>query len=126
LVVEQTQEGTDDQTQTLIDNLVLAAPVTIGLGTPRTSPALPRASRPLTISVPVIRSDGEAQTDAAVSCSFRVGGTKVSARGSFTRGSARCLMKVPPSAARRRLTGSLVVQIDGHPPLARTLAYRIT
>jgi hypothetical protein len=126
LVVEQTQEGTDDQTQTLIDNLTLTAPATIGLGVPSTSPRRPRASRPLTISIPVTRSDGQAQTAATVSCSFREGVTRVAARGTFTNGTARCSMKVPARTGGRRLTGSVVVQVEGRPPLAKTVAYRVT
>jgi hypothetical protein len=125
LVVEQSQEGDGDQSQTVIDNLVLTQPVTIRLGTLRTSPPRPVAGRVFAISIPVLRSDGQAQTGATVSCSFRVGGKRVSSVGRFTNGAARCTTKIPARARGHSLTGSLIVRIEQRKPLARNAAYRI-
>jgi hypothetical protein len=126
LVVEQSQEGDGDQSQTLIDNLVLAPPVTIRLGTLRTSPPRPVAGRVFAISIPVLRSDGQPQTGVTVSCRFRVGGIRVSSVGRLTKATARCTLKIPAHTAARRLTGSLMVTIEQRKPLARNAAYRIT
>jgi hypothetical protein len=126
LVVEQSQEGDADQTQTVIDNLVLAQPVPIRLGTLSTSPPRPVAGRVFAISIPVLRSDGQAQTGVTVSCAFRVGGIRLSSVGRFTNATARCMMKIPARARGGGLTGSLIVKIEQRKPLARNAAYRIT
>jgi hypothetical protein len=126
LVVEQSQEGDGDQSQTVIDNLVLTQPVTIGFGTPRTSPTRPVTGRVFAISIRVVRSDGQAQTGATVSCSFRVGGIPVASVGRFTNAIARCSMKIPARARGRSLRGSVIVNIEQRKHLAKTAAYRIT
>jgi len=104
----------------------------VGLPAPRLSsprlfvkPALPVAGRPFTVQALVRRSDsGETVTSGSVSCTARVGTTRLRARGGFGEGRAQCVVSVPRTAKGKTLRGTLTVRAVGA-SLSRPFSYRI-
>ena len=104
----------------------------VGLPAPRLStqrllvrPAQPIAGRSFTVQALVRRSDsGETVTSGSVSCTARVGTTRLRARGGFGGGRAQCVVSVPRSAKGKTLRGTLTVRAAGA-SLSRPFSYRI-
>jgi hypothetical protein len=105
----------------------------VGLPAPRLStdrrllgrPAQPVAGRMFTVQALVRRSDtGEAVTSGSVSCTARVGTTRIRARGGFGGGRAQCVVSLPRTAKGKMLRGTLVVRAVGT-SLSRPFGYRI-
>ena len=104
----------------------------VGLQAPRLTtqtflvrPARPVAGRPFTVQALVRRSDsGETVTSGSVSCTARVGATRLRARGGFGGGRAHCVVSVPRNAKGKTLRGTLTVRAAGA-SLSRPFSYRI-
>lgn len=77
----------------------------------RATPAEPRAGRPLTLALGVLRTDtGAAMTGSGIACSLRVGGNRVRVRTSrFVEQKATCVFDVPRNARGKRFTASIAV-----------------
>jgi hypothetical protein len=104
----------------------------VGLPAPRLStqrllvrPAQPIAGRSFTVQALVRRSDsGETVTSGSVSCTARVGTTRLRTRGGFGGGRAQCVVSVPRNAKGKTLRGTLTVRAAGA-SLSRPFSYRI-
>ena len=104
----------------------------VGLPAPRLStqrllvrPAQPIAGRSFTVQALVRRSDsGETVTSGSVSCTARVGTTRLRARGGFGGSRAQCVVTVPRNAKGKTLRGTLTVRAAGA-SLSRPFSYRI-
>jgi hypothetical protein len=93
------------------------------LGKTSASPALPRAGRLVSVSVPVRRSDTDrALGSGVVRCTVRADATRVAATGSLDGGRARCTLRVP--AGTRRVHGSIAVRASGMRAVTR-FSYRV-
>lgn len=91
------------------------------IGQARLVPARPAAGRPLTIRMPVRRSDtGGPWTTAVATCNAQVEGRPVRATASFSNGSAACRLVVPRGTAGATGRGSITV---GTGPTAVTKAF---
>jgi len=82
------------------------------------SPARPRAGRPFTVSLPVLRSDTKRGiTSGTVTCNITADGTKVRATGRVRAGRGQCSLVVPQGASAIR--GSMTVRSGGKSVSAR-------
>jgi hypothetical protein len=94
-------------------NLVLG---TLGLRASSLSavPARPVAGKTFTVRTTVTRTDTRTiVSSGSVTCTARVGGSTIRARGGFSGGNARCVLTVPRGAAGKLLRGTLAVRVDG-------------
>jgi hypothetical protein len=104
----------------------------VGLPAPRLTtprllvrPAQPVAGRSFTVQAVVRRSDSsETVTSGSVSCTARIGTTKLRARGGFGDGRAQCVVSVPRTAKGKTLRGTLTVRAAGA-SLSRPFSYRV-
>jgi hypothetical protein len=92
--------------------LVNKAALRLLAGRVSATPARPRAGMPLTVSLPVRRSDTNRPIASGnVSCRVVLAGTPLRARGSVAGGAARCSVALPSSAAGSRLRGTISVRL---------------
>lgn len=78
------------------------------------SPAQPVAGKRFLVSTMISRADsGAAVTTGSVTCTARVGKTKLRATGRFARGVAQCVMNVPRGAKGKALRGTLTIRAGG-------------
>jgi hypothetical protein len=81
-----------------------------------TTPRRPIAGRQFMVSAVVTRRDTGMTVQAAsgtVTCTARVGATRLRARGVFRSRNARCLIAIPRTAKGRLLTGAITVRSGG-------------
>jgi hypothetical protein len=89
------------------------------------TPGRPLAGRPFAVASRIFVQDpGATVTRASVSCSARVGTTRLPARGAFRDEVARCTMAVPRSAKGKRLAGALTVRSAGA-TLRKRFSFRV-
>jgi len=73
-----------------------------------------RAGGSFTARAVVLRSDfDEALTEGKITCAGSLSGRRLGGRGKFARGRVTCTWRVPKGAARKRLSGSVVVTFQG-------------
>ena len=102
---------------------VLSAKARLLLGRTSASPALPRAGRLLSVSVPVRRSDTDRVLGSGVvRCTVRADETRVAATRALAGGRARCTFRLP--AGTRRVHGSIAVRSAGMRAVTR-FSYRV-
>jgi hypothetical protein len=78
------------------------------------SPARPVAGKQFNVSTAVTRTDTRVLVrSGSITCTARIGGTPIRARGGFSAGRARCTMTVPSSARGKMLRGTLTVRVEG-------------
>jgi hypothetical protein len=121
------KSAVDDAPNTELWSYELAGLPAPRLSTPRllVTPARPVAGRSFTVQALVRRSDsGEPVTAGSVSCTARVGTTRLRARGGFGSGHAQCVVSVPRNARGKTLRGTLSVRAVGA-TLSRPFGYRI-
>jgi hypothetical protein len=121
------KSAVDDAPNTELWNYELAGLPAPRLSTRRllASPTRPVAGRPFTVQAVVRRSDsGETVTSGSVSCTARVGTTRLRARGGFDGDRAQCVVPVPRTAKGKTLRGTLTVRAVGA-SVSRPFTYRI-
>jgi hypothetical protein len=73
-----------------------------------------RAGRALTARLVATRSDtGAVVSGGRVVCRATVGGRRISGRGRFVGGEARCVWRIPSNARGQRISGSIAVVFEG-------------
>jgi hypothetical protein len=88
-------------------DLVLGA-LTLRATSLSASPERPVAGKTFIVAAAVTRTDTRTTVRSGlVTCSARVGGATIRARGGFSAGRARCVLTVPRNAAGKLLRGSL-------------------
>jgi hypothetical protein len=121
------KSAVDDAPNTELWSYELAGLPAPRLSTPRllVTPTRPVAGRSFTVQALVRRSDsGETVTTGSVSCTARVGTTRLRARGGFGSGRAQCVVSVPRNATGKTLRGTLSIRAVGA-TLSRPFSYRI-
>jgi hypothetical protein len=90
-------------------------------------PGNPRAGRPFTLRLALIRTDtGAPLTSGTVSCSSRVAGKPLRPRSSaFVGGRARCVFSIPANARGRAFRSTISVRFAGA-TLGRTISGRVS
>jgi hypothetical protein len=78
------------------------------------NPRRPQAGRSLTARLVAARSDtGAVVTGGRVVCTASVGGRRIAGSGRFVGREARCVWRIPGSARRARIRGSIAVVFEG-------------
>jgi hypothetical protein len=89
------------------------------------APTRPVAGKTFTVRTTVTRTDTSTIVrSGSVTCTARVGGSTIRARGGFSAGHARCVLTVPRSAAGKLLRGSLGVRVEGA-SVRRSYSFRV-
>jgi hypothetical protein len=90
-------------------------------------PATPRAGKPFSLRLSVIRTDtGAPLTSGAVLCSARIAGKPLRPRSSgFVGGRAVCVYSIPANANRRSFSSTISVRFAGE-TLSRSLSGRVS
>lgn len=104
-----------------------------GLPAPRLSttrlavmPGRPVAGKTFVVHAGVRRADtGSTVATASVTCTARVGKTKLRSVGRFSDGRARCAVSVPRSAKGKTLRGTITIRAD-RAAVTRSFSYRVT
>lgn len=93
---------------------------------PLGSPLRAQAGKRFTVTSLVTRTDPPGLvTSGTVTCTARVGATRVRTTGRFAGGRARCDMTIPASAARKTVRGTMTVRSAGL-QAARPFSARVT
>lgn len=88
-------------------------------------PGRPRAGRKFVVGTTIRRADtGQMVTAGNVTCTARIGKSKVRAVGLFAGGQARCAVTVPRGAKGGTLRGTITVRAAGA-AVRRTFSYRV-
>lgn len=105
---------------------LISGPVRLSTQRFTTAPNPPRAGRPFTASMLVVRDDvNEITTDATITCTLRVGGKTVRATArSFVGTRASCTWRIPRTAGGQRASGSIAAALGGT-TVRRAIAARV-
>jgi hypothetical protein len=89
------------------------------------SPPQPVAGKRFIVSTRISRADsGAAVTMGSVTCTARVGTTKLRATGRFAGGAAQCVMSVPRGAKGKTLRGTATIGAGGG-SLRKSFSFRV-
>ena len=82
-------------------------PLKLSAGKPAAMAGPAKAGKAFTVAMTVTRSDGKPFA-GRVTCKAKAGATTLKAAGRVVAGTARCTMRLPATAKRKRLTGSII------------------
>ena len=82
-----------------------------------------KAGKAFTVAMTVTRSDGKPFA-GRVTCKAKAGATTLKAAGRVVAGTARCTMRLPATAKRKRLTGSIIATA-GTASVAKSFTFAI-